>query len=285
MGFLTQYAFVIGNGPSLKGFDFHRLDGFDSIGLNAAYRHWDRIGWYPTYYCCLDDQLIETHHNEIDRLYSKGLVREVFVEGNFFKHHPDRIGNPHFLSLDQVAPYWYRRRGYLMGLPPLYEHVAFQCSDPSKITTGAYALRFMAYKGYSQVALMGIDLKYVERLPESEATTGVGLIMTETPKENPNYFFDDYQRAGDRYNIPNPDVHAGDLHPASFQVVARDFATNEVPCSVVNTNPNSILAEREIFPLADIDRIIGPVKEPDCRSDRKNWDTIRKFFSRTSRAS
>ena len=45
---------VLGNGPSLEGFDFARLRPFDVIGMNAAYRYWDEIGWYPTYYICLD---------------------------------------------------------------------------------------------------------------------------------------------------------------------------------------------------------------------------------------
>ena len=52
---------VLGNGPSLKGFNFLCLSNVDSIGMNAAYRHWERINWYPTHYVCLDDQLIETH--------------------------------------------------------------------------------------------------------------------------------------------------------------------------------------------------------------------------------
>jgi len=252
----AAFAFVLGNGPSLKSFDFRRLDGFDSIGLNAAYRFWDRIDWYPSYYSCLDDQLIETHHNEIDRLYENGLVREIFVHGKFFDYHPNRLGNPSFLSFDQVVPHWYKMRGKAMGLPPLFDHPAFKCSNTSKITTGAYAVRFMAYKGYANIALMGIDLKYIERLPESEETSGVGLVMRETPKENPNYFFDDYQRAGDRYNIPNPDVHAGELHPVSFEVVREDFLSNKVPSTVVNTNRSSLLAERGIFPLADLDAIL-----------------------------
>jgi hypothetical protein len=38
---------VLGNGPSLAGFDFSRFRGFDAIGMNAAYRYWDEIGWYP----------------------------------------------------------------------------------------------------------------------------------------------------------------------------------------------------------------------------------------------
>ena len=79
----NRTIFVLGNGPSLRGFDFHTLDGFDTLGMNAAYRHWDQIGWYPTYYCCLDDQLIQTHHLEILRLVNEGLVKGAFLHGSF----------------------------------------------------------------------------------------------------------------------------------------------------------------------------------------------------------
>ena len=43
-------AVVLGNGPSLRGFDFGRLSRFDVFGMNAAYRYWYEIGWFPQYY-------------------------------------------------------------------------------------------------------------------------------------------------------------------------------------------------------------------------------------------
>ncbi len=45
---MTDLCIVMGNGPSLKGFDFTRLNGVTTLGMNAAYRYWDQIGWYPT---------------------------------------------------------------------------------------------------------------------------------------------------------------------------------------------------------------------------------------------
>src|SRR6185312_5978190 len=115
---------------------------------------------------------------------------------------------------------------------------------------------------------------------EAEPTSGVGLIIRETPKDNPNYFFDDYQRAGDRYNIPNPEVHAGDLHPVSFEVVARDFVSNKVECEVVNTNPKSLLAERGIFPLADLDTILDNPEPVSGQLHPTNRRPIHRLYSR-----
>jgi hypothetical protein len=70
---------IIGNGPSLKGFDFQNFDGLKTLGMNAAYRYWQRINWYPTYYCCLDDRLLETHHRQIYELLTTEKVERIFV--------------------------------------------------------------------------------------------------------------------------------------------------------------------------------------------------------------
>ena len=64
----ASVLFILGNGPSLRGFDFSQLDTYDSIGMNAAYRHWDDSGFYPTYYTCFDTVVQESHQNEIRRL-------------------------------------------------------------------------------------------------------------------------------------------------------------------------------------------------------------------------
>jgi hypothetical protein len=55
---------VLGNGPSLRGVDLTRI-GSASIGMNAAYRAWDKIGWTPSHYICLDHQLIISHADYI----------------------------------------------------------------------------------------------------------------------------------------------------------------------------------------------------------------------------
>ena len=93
---------VIGNGPSLRGFDFTTLRHVDTLGMNAAYRYWDRIDWYPTWYCCLDDQLIITHHEEIKRLVLRGQVKGAFVHGSFFNLHPECATNSALRSNSEI---------------------------------------------------------------------------------------------------------------------------------------------------------------------------------------
>ena len=49
---------VLGNGPSLKKFPFTSYE-IPTIGMNVAYRYWEKINWYPTYYACLDDKVTD----------------------------------------------------------------------------------------------------------------------------------------------------------------------------------------------------------------------------------
>ena len=48
---------ILGNGNSLKNFDFNTLDG-ETIGTCLAYRYWYKINWFPDHYCCVDDVVI-----------------------------------------------------------------------------------------------------------------------------------------------------------------------------------------------------------------------------------
>lgn len=257
---MTDLCVILGNGPSLKGFDLKRLSDVASLGMNAAYRYWDEINWYPNYYACLDDQMIESHHNQIYRLWQDGNIKQFFVHSSFFAYHPDCICAPGFYSLDQVLPHWYKKRGQGQGWPDLSKDPAFKTKDTTKVTTGAFAARFAAYMGHDKLGLMGIDLKYVEIIKEAQKTDGIKLVMRETPKENPNYFFDNYQQVGDKYNIPNPDVHDNKLHIQSFQLIPDDFAKSGQQTTIVNTNPKSLLQVEKVFPLEPIDTLLAPHK-------------------------
>ncbi len=76
VGDLPKPLIVLGNGPSLREFEFDKLKKFDVIGMNAAYRYWDKISWYPRYYACLDTVVGLSHQGEIER-----LVRESSKNG------------------------------------------------------------------------------------------------------------------------------------------------------------------------------------------------------------
>lgn len=264
---------VIGNGPSLRGFDFHSIE-CDSIGMNAAYRHWDQIGWYPTHYCCLDDELINTHHIEIRRLVEKGLVKSAFLSGRMLELHPEIAKDGRYTFLDQFIPYWHRVRGEKFALP-LIEHAAFRTLQPNKITTGAYAVRFGAFLGYTDFAIIGVDLRYVEIIPEAEKGDGLKLTIKETPKHNPNYFFDGYQQAGDTYQVPNPASHNGLLHVQAFEALRDDFKLTLPDITIRNANRKSVLFDNSVFSFSDLADWMRPHR---FERERRTLDTIKHDY-------
>lgn len=247
---------VIGNGPSLLGFDLRRLNGADTLGMNAAYRHWDRSDWYPDLYVCLDDELINTHWKEIRTLVDTGRVKQAFLSGHFLTFVPEVARDARYRFLDNYVEYWYATRGKAFGLERIV-HPAFSTSNPDKLTTGSYAVRFGIACGYTNIALMGIDLKYIEQIAGARSTGGNRLEIVETPLPNPNYCFDDYQRAGNAFQVPNPAVHNGDLHLASFRALRDDAVSLNYNVEIVNTNLQSALHEQGVLPYQALEDFLN----------------------------
>jgi hypothetical protein len=259
---------VMGNGPSLKSIDLKSLSSIDTIGMNAAYRYWDRIDWYPTHYVCLDDQLIETHASAINDMIVRGKVRTAFLISKILDYYPELISHPKVFFLESFHA-TRQKRVEERGIP-FIPAIPFRESDASKVTTGSYSVRFAAFLGYKDISILGIDLQYVEVIDEAKSTEGIKLEMVTTPKSNPNYFFDDYQRAGDKYNIPNPDAHDGNLHVKSFEVMVNDIKQFNWNSNVYNSNICSILEDNKILPFMPLSEF-NPDTTPsnNYRKDKK----------------
>ena len=47
---------IFGNGKSLEGFEFNKIDRekYDIIGTGMAFRHWNKIDWFPNIYVNVD---------------------------------------------------------------------------------------------------------------------------------------------------------------------------------------------------------------------------------------
>ena len=109
-----------------------------------------------------------------------------------------------FLLRSSVLSYWSEAKQHssVLFLDELKKDATSIFSKQVEICSGATAALYAVHLGYSDVRLIGMDCDYVEFIPECTQKDGA-LYITETPKTNPNYFIDDYQRKGDRYNKPN----------------------------------------------------------------------------------
>jgi hypothetical protein len=231
-GIRNSRAFILGNGPSLKGFDLHRLKDFDVFGMNAAYRFWDKINWYPQYYSCLDIVVGLSHAKEIKRLIEKADqygIRMFLLRQNLIEELGPLRNQERVINFDQL-----KLGSELLSAPT--------------ITTGSHTTAWAAYLGYQEGFLLGIDCDYVEIIEGAKQGKGTELILESVPESNPNYFFDDYQQKGDKYNIPNPDR---DIHQESWREIAERLQTTNF--KVHNAN---MLSKVDAFDFCDIGELI-----------------------------
>lgn len=249
---------ILGNGPSLKGVDLTRFRRVPTIGMNAAYRHWDRIGWYPTIYCCLDDRVVVSHQKEILRLIHDGRCEVFFLHPNILRTYPGLAGRDNVFLLPsfetRYAIYW--KLCADLRIPALDPY--FFCSARSeKVTTGVMSVRFAAFLGFTEMLLLGIDARYQQIVEGAAQREGIALEMERTPEKNPNYFFDDYQREGDLYNLPTPTSYDGNMHADVFAALKEDWAERAPQIRIAVGTEESELFSQGLFPYRSVDGFLS----------------------------
>ncbi|MBB5520088.1 hypothetical protein [Amphiplicatus metriothermophilus] len=227
-------AFVLGNGPSLRGVDLAALSDYATIGLNAAYRYWRRIGWRPTYYACLDLTVGLSHKAEIAALIEEGRIEKFLLRQNLIEALGDAAHTRRVVNFDAL-----RARLELLQEPA--------------ITTGSHAALWIATLGFKKIVLLGVDGRYKEVVDGAERRNGIELEVVRAG-ENPNYFFDGYQQPGDRYNIPNP---RPGLHVGAWRAAA--LLLRKAGVEAYNANADSAV---RCFPFVDLQSLLGPGATP-----------------------
>jgi|GEM_PF-1861112 len=202
----TDSILIIGNGPSTKkliDFGLHNLPPtIDTFGMGAAYRFFREVKWWPTYYAWCDAKVVHCH-----RAALTSLIEDPEIPTRRF-----------FFSL------------------PISTNKRFE--KIQHCSTGDFCFRKAIELGYRNIYLIGMEGDYVEEIGESRSLTDdeyyeLGYhnlfplfeniskdkqesfqiyrsnlrLIVSTPKNNPNYFFDSYQRKGDVYSLPRSQTH------------------------------------------------------------------------------
>lgn len=250
----SEPALIVANGPSLRGFDFEQLRGKVWVGMNAAYRFWDEQKLYPHIYVCFDTTVQDSHRDEIKRLIERRGeygIRWFFLRKTFLDFWPEAVdlGCVFFLEDLQKSVDWF---------------------DRGKITTGSFSLYVLSFLGFSEVYILGVDLNYVEQITEAEKS-GRELVITSEVTKNPNYFFDGYQRPGDRYNPPN---RHPDMHLRSWQEASE--VLEPYPIAIYNCNHNSAV---RAFPFVQRDRTVAMLESRQMSALRAS-ERLRSYTQR-----
>lgn len=201
------------NGPSLKEIDLESLRGHDIIGMNAAYRYYYKNDFWPKYFGCFDYRVTDNHAEEYKRLIEDSPIERVFLLR--------KVSTSKKLT---VLPL----HGTIGNFSNNFETFGYGGN------TGANCCQVGICLGYKKIILIGADCNYKE-VVSGASLDGNALVMKETPTENPNYFFNDYQKEGDKYNFPQADR----FHRPAWQALSI-FAKNQ-NVDIVNCTKGSSL--------------------------------------------
>lgn len=240
---MSKRAMILGNGPSLNKlieFGLENIpDDITTVGLNAAYRFYEKQGWYPDYFGSFDSKVTPFHSENIIKMLDdpKCTTKKFLTIGDFLDK-PTWHGGYHPKVDARPNHKWFNPTWYLSF--PNSRHTGM-------VSSGHNALKFLLQEGYDIVYLIGIDGYKTERLSETQNNPGGGLIMSKTPTDNPNYFLNDYQQGGDIYNPVN-----GGSHFVAWEEVKNNIhaAGKQNDIKIINLN---IESQVKTFPFSSIE--------------------------------
>jgi len=174
---------IMGNGPSLRYVDFGSLKEYDTFGLNAAYRKYYEMNWWPTYFGCFDFVVTDSHKGEFGKLFNTNIKKFFFIR-DWWKN--DKF---QYCNISKIGDYG--NNDISTSFDDFYDQG----------NSGTNACQVGIMMGYKKIILLGVDQNYIEDV-DGSGYIGGKLQMTKTPYKNPNYWFDDYQQKGDKFNKP-----------------------------------------------------------------------------------
>ena len=189
---MDKEIFVVGNGRSLKDFDFNYLKDKEWIGICLAFRHWDEcLDFYPTHYVCVDNVVCKHHLKKIKDMIINKKCKTFLLCGSIIQHWNKITDYKNVFFIQQLK---------MMKTNP-FRNLIDYCS-------GTSAVCFAYMLNYKKINMLGMDCDYKEFIPECVQQGDGSLKIIKTPTENPNYYYNTYQRKGDLYNKPNTErVH------------------------------------------------------------------------------
>lgn len=205
-----ERCFVVGNGPSLNKTPLSLLNGETVFASNACFLLFDRIGWRPSYYSCVDTRVLCDRAADIDWMLSTHPEMTAFLPAVIAPH--DDSGN-RFDTRSAIPPaagrFYFNEKPNSEINPPEsmfsldIDRVVFQ---PYTVTITL--LQLAAYMGFAEIYLIGCDTSYtVPTTVESSGrqVDGIGVLLTSTADDDANHFDPTYFGQGRQWHHPQVD--------------------------------------------------------------------------------
>ena len=225
---MSKEVCIFGNGKSLEGFPFEKInrDKYDIVGTGMAFRHWDTIDWFPDIYVNVDEVVCQNPEvinfileNKCQYYIISQKAAEGLPEGKTF-------------NMDKVFFF----ENLLVFPTSTLRLIRNWCSGSAAVIA--------SLDRYRTIHLFGIDVDYVEFIPECVQEEDGTLTIETTPTSNPNYYFPDYQRAGDKYNKPNGEqVHMKSWEELSYIVEFINKMYPEYQAQITNYNTKKSISD------------------------------------------
>lgn len=221
-----QRCFVLGGGPSLAAMDLSRLRDEVTIGSNAIFLLFDRMGFAPTYYTVEDTLVAEDRAREIGAL--AGPTKVLPWALSYCLRHDERT-------------IWVDFR-YRYPDPPRFSPDLARAAYWGGTVT-FFNLQLAYYLGCRDVYLLGVDHSY--RVPTDRE--GSVIVSREA---DVNHFHPDYFGPGFRWHDPMVE------RMERAYLCAREFAAGH-DLRIWNATVGGRL---EVFPRVDFDTLFDAAR-------------------------
>ncbi len=149
----NDFCFIIGGGPSLNGFDFSQLNGFDTIAVNKAVEYISN----PTYFITTDYSYFIKASLPIDEIKQK--TAHTFFIANMEHSYMSFVNGQ---IVDTRRNFVYSDLYKYTGVIPSYHTEGFGSDIQSFChgnNSGHCAIQLALLLGYKKIYLLGFDLK------------------------------------------------------------------------------------------------------------------------------
>ncbi len=174
-------AFIIGNGPSLKQTDLTKLKNEFTFGMNRFYMFFPELGFATSYFCSINDLVIEQFSNDI-----LALPMPTFLAWRSHRHFSPQ------LPVSQIPTFIYTS---YTG-PRMASDVTGRVWEGATVTN--FALQIAFHMGFEKVVLIGVDHNFASKGDANKTVISEG--------DDPNHFLPNYFGKGVKWQLPDLDT-------------------------------------------------------------------------------
>lgn len=264
-----ERCFVMGNGPSLNRMDLSKLAGETVFACNSAFLLFDRIGWRPKYYACVDSRVLPDRAAEIDAMLRAHPDMTAFFPAIIQEHTGAKARRPTRLVMPTGA-----NRYFFNETPNSTDDLPgsmFSADIDDKVvqpfTVAITMLQIAAYMGFSEIYLIGCDTDYVvtSTVREEKDKIAPGVALTSRKDDDPNHFDRRYFGKGRKWHAPRPEM----------MIRHYGYAREALEALGVATYNATVGGRLEVFPRRDYDGLFEE-RETTMTTPGENQDKARQ---------